>query len=121
MFRTVLCTMMLSACGPAGAPERVVEDYLQAVVSSDEVRSANLSCADWEAQARTDAASFANVEARIEGMRCQSQGEDERTAVIECQGIILANYEGEDQEIRLSDRGYRVVVEGNEWRVCGYP
>ena len=76
VFLIVLCIMMLGACGPTGTPERIVEDYLRAVVVSDEVRSANLSCADWEAQARTDAASFASVEARIEGLRCQPQGEE---------------------------------------------
>ncbi|NIS79177.1 MAG: hypothetical protein GTO14_02910 [Anaerolineales bacterium] len=116
-----LLSGLLSACGPTGFPERVVEDYLLAVVSGDEVRSANFSCADWEAQARTDALSFTNVEAGIEGLSCQTQGENEGTVVIACQGTILANYEGEVQEIQLSDRRYRVVVDGGEWRVCGYP
>jgi len=41
-------------------------------------------------------------------------------AVVECQGTIIANYGGEDQEFQLQGNRYQTLFEDGEWRMCGY-
>ena len=116
----VLLMTSLVGCQAAGSPSDVVEDYLQAVVDGDWTRAVNLSCAAWEEGARTEANSFESVEAWLEGVSCSASGEEADTQLVACQGVIMATYGAEDQELPLMDRVYRVVLEGGEWRMCGY-
>ena len=116
----VLLMTTLVGCQAAGSPSDVVEDYLQAVVDGDWTRAVNLSCAAWEEGARTEANSFESVEAWLEGVSCSASGEEADTQLVACQGVIMATYGDEDQELPLKDRVYRVVLEGGEWRMCGY-
>ena len=116
----VFAVFTISACGTSGDPVRIVENYIAAIVAADGTRAINISCATWEEQARTDADSFLNVEATIEGLVCSVAQEKEGESVVGCSGQIVANYQGENKEIDLSLRLYRVAVEGGEWRVCGY-
>jgi hypothetical protein len=116
----MLLTMILVGCQVGGSPSDVVEDYLQAVVDGDWTRAVNLSCPAWEDGARTEANSFESVEAWLEGVSCSASGEDADTQLVTCQGVIMATYGAEDQELPLKDRTYRVILEGGEWRMCGY-
>jgi hypothetical protein len=110
----------LSACTSGGSPEAAVEKYLQSLIESDQVSAVNASCAAWEAQARAEAASFDAVEARLEGVSCSVTGENGEINLVSCQGVIVATYGAEDQELDLAGRSYQVINEGGEWMMCGY-
>ena len=65
-IRTVLLPLfacLLAACGSsAGSPEQAVQDYLQAIVSNYETSVVNVSCSEWEEQARLESAAYVGVE-----------------------------------------------------------
>ena len=116
----VFTTLVLSACGSDNdAPARAVEDYLNALVAKDANRLSTLSCGEWEDDALLELDSFQAVEARLEGLACEQTGTDGDTALVLCNGNIIATYGDEDQELDLSVRTYQVVQEGGEWLVCG--
>ena len=116
----VFTTLALSACGSDNdAPARAVEDYLNALVAKDANRLSTLSCGEWEDDALLELDSFQAVEARLEGLACEQTGTDGDTALVLCNGNIIATYGDEDQELDLSVRTYQVVQEGGEWLVCG--
>jgi hypothetical protein len=111
---------LLSGCQSSGSPSEAVEDYLQAMIDGDWVRAVNLSCATWEEGARTESNSFDSIEARLEGVTCSSEETAGDTRGITCEGVIVATYGAEDRELTLEGRVYQVVLEGGEWRMCGY-
>ncbi|HEX2997015.1 MAG TPA: hypothetical protein VHP14_19495 [Anaerolineales bacterium] len=117
----IVSTMFLTACasGNENAPAKAVEDYLNALVAKDENRLSTLSCGDWEDDALLELDSFQAVTARLDGLACEQTGTDGETALVLCQGKIVATYDNEDQELDLSVRTYQVVQEGGEWLVCG--
>ncbi len=120
-YLLVLMMLVVSACGVSGVPERIVEDYLTAVVAGDDLRAANLSCAEWEGRARMDADSFMNVQTTIEEMHCEVVSQTQTTAEVHCVGRIVADYQGENQTIDLSLQTYRLITEDGVWRFCGNP
>lgn len=116
----VVLLSLLSACSNGASPEAAVETYLQSLIEGDQVGAINASCADWEAQARAEAASFDSVEARLEGVSCSVSGESGDFSLVSCQGAIIATYGTEDTELALEGRSYQIIEEGGEWRMCGY-
>ena len=110
----------MAACGPSGSPERVVIMYIEALVEADSVRAVNLACTAWEEQARTEANSFEMVDARLEGLACTEVEQVGEFAIVTCQGVIQAMYDGELQDINLDQRAYQAMLEDGEWRMCGY-
>ncbi len=120
-FLLTFTIFVFSACSVSGEPDRIVEDYFNAIASGDAVRAANLSCAAWEDRARTDADSFLNVDTTIEEMHCSIVSETEDTVDVWCSGYIVADYQGENLNIDLSLQVYRLVAEDGVWRVCGNP
>jgi hypothetical protein len=114
--------IFLAACtSSAGAPEFVIENYLTALVEGDNVRSANLSCADWEETARAEGASFEGVEVVLEDMACRTISENGTSAVVSCDGAFVFSYAGGEDEIRPLDvTNYVLRFESGEWRMCGY-
>jgi outer membrane lipoprotein-sorting protein len=117
----VLTTLALSACASNHdrAPVQAVEDYLNALVEKDANRLTTLSCGEWEEEALLELDSFQAVSARLEGLACEQTGTDGDTALVLCNGNIVATYNEEDQQLDLSVRTYQVVQEGGEWLVCG--
>ena len=117
----ILTTLALSACASNNdnAPVQAVEDYLTALVEKDANRLTTLSCGEWEDDALLELDSFQAVTARLEGLACEQTGTDGDTALVLCNGNIVATYNGEDQQLDLSVRTYQVVEEGGEWLVCG--
>jgi len=114
---------LLSACGPQGGGDpaaATVDAYLQALVAKEDDRISTLSCAEWEEQALLEMDAFQAVQTELEGPDCEQTGTEGDTALVSCQGQILATYGEEQQEFPLSDRTYQVIQEGGEWRVCGY-
>lgn len=118
---TLLATLFLTACtsDTSNAPVKAVEDYLNALVAKDADRLSTLSCGEWEDDALLELDSFQAVEARLDGLACEQTGTDGDTALVLCNGKIIASYGNEDQELDLSVRTYQVVQEGGEWLVCG--
>jgi hypothetical protein len=53
-------------------------------------------------------------------MKCQEAGSDGSYTLVQCQGKIVADYNGEKQEFDLNRRVFRAILEGGEWRMCGY-
>jgi hypothetical protein len=116
----LITTVLTVSCATQSSPAKAVEDYLQAIVEKDVVKAADLSCLTWEEEAYAEASSFETVEVRLEGLSCEpvaGVGESQR---VSCEGEIVANYGGEDQDIPLDQRDFYVVEEGGEWRMCGY-
>jgi outer membrane lipoprotein-sorting protein len=113
--------LALSACASnnANAPAQAVEDYLTALVEKDANRLTTLSCGEWEDAALLELDSFQAVSTRLEGLACEQTGTDGDTALVLCNGSIVATYNDEDQQLDLSVRTYQVVQEGGEWLVCG--
>lgn len=115
-----LATFFLIACASNNnAPAKAVEDYLKALVAKDADRLSTLSCGDWEDDALLELDSFQAVTTRLEDVACEQTGTDGDTALVLCNGKIIATYDNEDQELDLSVRTYQVVQEGGEWLVCG--
>jgi hypothetical protein len=111
----------LNAC-TAGGNEKTaaVEAYLQALVEKDGDRLAALSCSVWEEDAMLELDSFQAVEATLQNLACEENGTDGDAALVRCNGTILTTYNQEKQELDVSLRTYRVVLEAGEQRVCGY-
>ena len=115
-----LLSLALTACAQVGLAEDAIEAYLNALVSKDVIRAVNISCLDWEEGAHAEASSFESVIVRLDGLDCNSVSVSGDQTLVECEGKIIANYGGEDQDIPLSGRNYIAVVEDGEWKMCGY-
>ena len=114
-------SVLLSACSSAnsnGAAD-AVEGYVNALAGNDEASLSALSCADWEASALTELDSLQAVTAKLDGFSCQQTGTDGDTALVDCKGKMILSYNGEDQELDLSTRTYKVLEENGNWLVCG--
>jgi hypothetical protein len=110
----------LAACQKSDSAAKTVEAYLQARAQSNETQMITLSCSDWEAQARTEAASFKSMNAKLDGVTCQNTSGDNSTAVVTCQGKIITAYNGDTREWPLAGREFKLVRQDGEWRMCGY-
>jgi hypothetical protein len=114
--------LLLSACGAKAADpaSRAVTDYLTALVNKDSTKLSALSCASWESDALLELDSLQAVKTRLEGLTCTSAGTSGGATQVNCQGKLMATYNGEDQALDLSVRTYQVVQQGGEYLVCGY-
>ncbi|MFH2037850.1 MAG: hypothetical protein ABIJ65_00275 [Chloroflexota bacterium] len=114
----------LSACSGTASnnasPAAVVESYLKALVAKDDKSLSILSCSDFEADALMELDSFQAVEVRLDGLACSAVGTSGEFSLVNCQGNIVATYNGEDQNIDLSARNYQVIDQKGEFLVCGY-
>ena len=113
-------SLTIAACTQQGSAEDAIEAYLNALVSKDVVRAVDKSCLDWEEGAHAEASSFEAVIARLDGLTCTSISARGEQTLVSCEGKIIANYGGEDQDIPLSGRIYVAVLEDGEWKMCGY-
>ncbi len=117
---TFWMSVLLVGCASSNSPADAVVRYLEAIVDKDVVAAANLSCLAWEEDAYAEASSFETVEVRLEGVSCQVAEEEVDYQRVSCEGQIVANYGGEDQDIPLATRDFYVVEESGDWRMCGY-
>ena len=112
--------VLLTACASnTNAPVNAVENYLNALVEKNADRISTLVCGEWEEDALIELDSFQAVTTRLDGLVCEQTGTDGSTALVHCNGKIIASYDTEDQEIDLSVRTYEVTQEGGDWLVCG--
>jgi len=113
--------VLVSGCGKTIDPSaKVVEDYLTALVNKDSNALSTLSCADWESNAKLELDSLQMVKTSLQGLTCNVTGSEGVNTLVNCQGKIIASYNGEDQVLDLSVRTYQVVKQGGVYLVCGY-
>jgi hypothetical protein len=117
---SLLLLLILVSCSGSSDPAAVVEEYFRALVGKDAAKAVTLSCADWEAGARTDVDTFAMYPAELQNIECRDAGTQNSVHLVACTGKAVLDYNGEKQEIDLAAREYVVVQEGGEWRMCGY-
>ena len=118
-----LLALPLSACGGsqmADPASKAVVDYLNALVAKDSTKLSALSCASWESSALLELDSLQAVKVRLDGVSCKTSGTSSGTSQVNCQGRIMATYNGEDQALDISARTYQVVQQGGDYLVCGY-
>jgi hypothetical protein len=122
LFGMVILSLSLvfAACTTQGSAENAIEAYLDALVSKDVIRAVNVSCLDWEEGAHAEASSFEAVIVRLEDLECGAVSQVDGRAFVGCEGKIVANYGGEDQDILLAGRTYLAVQEDGVWKMCGY-
>ena len=96
-----------SACADAGL-ECLIQN-----AEGDANTIRNLLCAEKEASFEIESLSFADLDARTEGLSCTEDGDNR----VSCAGKIVVTYGTEDTEFPLS--AYRVVQEDGEWKYCG--
>ncbi len=123
MFTCVagILLLVLAACGGATSPGDVIEAYLAAVVAKDDVGSVNLSCVDWEVQARAEGAAFDANEVALEDVSCEAVEQDGESAIVNCTGRIRFSYDGGVEEhLVLEGRNFHTIIEDGEWKMCGY-
>lgn len=113
-------TFVLAGCSSQNSAANSILAYLEALASRDANQVAALSCASWEAQARTDLEAFSAVTVKLENASCTESGTEDDYTLISCTGKIVANYGNEVLEIDLTDRTYLAASEGGDWRMCGY-
>ena len=121
MIGVMLLGLLLAGCqADEDGAARAVEAYLQARVETNLDRMTQLSCPDWETQARVEAATFQAMNAQLEDVICATSGSDGGFTLVSCSGKITTTYQGEAREWSVSDNQYRVLDDGGEWRMCGY-
>ncbi len=114
----LLLVLILILAGCANSvPAQVVEQYLQARITSDVDQLRSLSCAEWEAQVVLEANSFQGRDAELWDMSCTADEPNGDETIVRCTGTIIVVYEGEENEFPLTN--YRVVREDDEWKMCG--
>ena len=109
-----------SSTASSGDAGPAIEAYLEALVAKDPVEAVTLSCLAWEESARAEALSLEAVEVQLQGLACEPSGEQGEFTVVACDGVLIANYGGEDQTIELGDRNYLALLEDGVWKMCGY-
>jgi hypothetical protein len=117
VMAALAAALLLAGCASVGEPDAAVEAYFEALVAGDETAARTLSCADYESYAASRVTTFANLDARLDGMDCQPDGEVADGTRVACTGQIVITYDADDQQIELGN--YIVVQEGGEWRMCG--
>jgi hypothetical protein len=117
----ILLALLVAGCqADEQGAARAVESYLQARVASDVDRMTQLACPAWESQARVEAISFQAMNASLHGVVCSVDGRDGDYTRVTCSGKITTTYQGEAREWSVADQAYRTVLDGGEWRMCGY-
>ena len=99
---------------------QAVEAYFQALQGKDEAALVSHTCSSWEADARTEFNSFSAVKITLEDFSCQQTDQSGDFTLVSCQGSLVASYGAEDLVLDFSERVYKVIQEGGDWRMCGY-
>jgi hypothetical protein len=117
----IFCTFFLVSCNNQqdGAID-AIKSYIQALSDKDQVQISNISCVDWEPNALIELDSLTAVGSEVQNLVCSQAGQDGEDVYISCTGILALDYDGEAQQIDLSNRVYIARQEDGEWRMCGY-
>lgn len=110
----VVLLLVLAGCNSDNPAVKTVETYLQARIDGDADTLKTVLCAANEANASREAASFAALDASLEGLACTF---DSASSTVSCEGKIVAVYNGENRDLEIPR--YSVVQEDGAWKVCG--
>jgi hypothetical protein len=118
----IILTGLLSSCNTSTmqGPEKTVESYLIALVNKDGATLSNLSCADWESNALMEMDSLQAVDVKLNDLVCKVSSTENSVATVNCNGFLVATYNGENQSIDLSSKNYIVQETNSGYLVCGY-
>ena len=122
IFILIIFVTSVSGCtnqAPTNAGA-AVETYFKALVAKDSNALVNASCASWESNALQELRTFDAVEVTLQDLKCGEIGQEGTSAIVTCSGKIVANYGNEVLDINLSDHTFKVILDSNEWRMCGY-
>lgn len=116
---------LLVGCGTSDAGKgsgeaAVVESFYRAIIAHDRDVVGTLVCADWEKDGKREVDAFAGTTPELVDFKCSVKESGVRSATVTCEGKIAASYGAEITDFPLSDRVHMVVLEGSEWRVCGF-
>ena len=111
--------LIISACAQQPPAAQVVETYFNAIVEQNDALIPQIVCEEWQFDAYLEMDSFLAVNPVLEDLSCTVISEDQNSAIVNCQGSILATYNEEQQKIDLSNRNFIVRKEANEWLICG--
>jgi hypothetical protein len=116
-----ISALLLVSCNKdnQGAKDSI-EAYINALSNKDSAEISNLSCADWEQNALVEVDSLTAVGSRVENLVCNETAQEGDVTYISCTGNLALDYNGEVQQIDLSNRTYVARNEDGEWRMCGY-
>lgn len=114
-----LILFSLAACSSPNPAVVAVEGYLTALVDKNESQLVSLTCPSYETDALLEFDAFSLVETKLEGPDCSLIGEEDGTALVSCQGRIVATYGNEDQVFELAERIFIVEDMGGDWLICG--
>jgi hypothetical protein len=112
--------LLISCSTEKNGPTKAIEAYIQALSNKDSVQITTLSCADWEQNALIEVDSLTAVGSKVENLDCTETGQEGDNTFVSCTGNLTLDYNGEAQQIDLSNRIYIVRQEDGEWRMCGY-
>jgi hypothetical protein len=115
----LLILFSLAACSSQNPAVTAVENYLTALVDKNEATFVALTCPDYETDALLEFDAFSLVETKLEGPDCSLIGEEDGTALVSCQGRIVATYGNEDQTFELAERIFIVEDLDGDWLICG--
>ena len=116
----MLCVIFLASCGEDNNATSSIDAYIEALSSKDQALISNLSCSDWEQNALIEVDSLTAVGSKVENLVCEEAGKESDLTYISCTGYLELDYNGELQQIDLSNRIYTARYEDGEWRMCGY-
>src|SRR5258706_5873116 len=113
--------LIFVACGgqQQDGPVQAIENYIKLRVASDEAKMIAAACKDWESQARSQAASFKSMNAKLDGMQCSQSGQEGDFTIVKCTGKIVTTYGGESREWPLDKSNYKAIKEDGQWKMCG--
>lgn len=116
-----ISALLLVSCnnGNDGAKDSI-EAYIYALSNKNSVEISNLSCADWEQNALVEVDSLTAVGSKVENLVCNETAQEGNVSYISCTGNLALDYNGEVQQIDLSNRTYVAQKEDGEWLMCGY-
>jgi hypothetical protein len=120
LFFLIATFSLLSGCSGGNQQERVVEEYLEALVSKDPITLSTVTCAEWTPTAIAEMNSFQAVTATLSDLTCTMSGSDGEVTLVVCNGYISTSYDGEQQQIDLSARIWEIVEQNGVYLVCGY-
>ena len=94
--------------------------YLEARARTDAAAATGLSCKAWISKALTEVTSFRSMNAKLVGVTCQVTGSASGFTLVGCGGKMVTTYGTETRDWDLSSFVYQVILEGGQWKMCGY-
>jgi hypothetical protein len=119
---SIAILLAVSSCGTkttANAADATYA-YLQALASKDKDAVISLTCKESEEQAILEVDALMSVNAALNDVHCEQDGQDGDKVLVVCTGSLDLTYNDEIRAIELGKRTYSMKMEDGQWRVCSY-